>query len=70
MFLQLLFALIPFFSPSGETERGLYEQNVRLVIDALAVDSLTKAEGLIQETLRLDPVRKSNAILYQYLGEI
>ena len=54
----------------GETERGLYEQNVRSVIDALAADSLEKAEGLIQQTLLLDPARESNAILYQYLGEI
>ena len=47
-----------------------YEQNVRSIIDALAADSLEKAEGLIHETLRLDPARDSNPILYQYLGEI
>ena len=70
MILRLLFALFPFFSPSGQTEKGLYEQNVRSVIEALAADSLEKAEGLIHETLRLDPARKSNAILYRYLGEI
>ena len=48
----------------------LYELGVKQVIEALAVDSLQKAEGLIQETIKLDPVRKSNAVLYQYLGEI
>ncbi len=48
----------------------LYEQSIRQVIDALGVDSLEKAEKLILQTIQLDPARKSNAILYQYLGEI
>ena len=48
----------------------LYEQSVRSIIEALAADSLDKAEGLIQQTIMLDPVRKSNAVLYQHLGEI
>lgn len=48
----------------------LYEQSVRQVIEALASDSLERAERLIQQTIKLDPVKKSNAVLYQYLGEI
>ena len=48
----------------------IYEQSVKQVIVALAVDSLDKAERLIQQTIQLDPARESNAVLYQYLGEI
>ena len=62
-FLILLFSYSHLFAQS-------YEQNVRSIIDALAADSLEKAEGMIQATLLLDPARTSNAILYQYLGEI
>ena len=47
-----------------------YEQNVKQVLEALAADSVEKAEELILETIKLDPSRESNAILYQYLGEI
>ncbi len=43
----------------------LYEQSVRAIVEALAVDSLDKAKGMIEQTIRLDPMRKSNAILYQ-----
>ena len=64
LFLLLLFA----FALTAHAQ--LYEQSVKQVIDALAADSLEKAEGLIQQTLRLDPARESNIILYQYLGEI
>ena len=48
----------------------LYEQSVRAIVEALAVDSLDKAKGMIEQTIRLDPMRKSNAVLYQYLGGI
>ncbi|MBO7471759.1 MAG: tetratricopeptide repeat protein, partial [Bacteroidaceae bacterium] len=48
----------------------LYEQSVRAIVEALAVDSLDKAKGMIEQTIRLDPMKKSNAILYQYLGGI
>jgi tetratricopeptide (TPR) repeat protein len=48
----------------------LYEQSVKQIVSALAADSLQKAEGMIEQTIRLDPTRKSNAVLYQYLGEI
>lgn len=48
----------------------LYELGVKQVIEALGADSLDKAEGLIEQTIRLDPMKKSNAILYQYLGGI
>ena len=47
-----------------------YELNVRAIIDALATDSLQKAEDLIQQTLKLDPGREANVVLYRYLGEI
>ena len=48
----------------------IYEQGVKQIIEALAADSLTKAEALIRQTIAFDPLRKSNAVLYQYLGEI
>ena len=48
----------------------LYELGVKQIVEALAADSLDKAEGLIQQTIKLDPTRKSNAVLYQYLGGI
>ena len=63
--LLLVFCLLPVL-----THGQLYEQSVRQIIDAIAADSLVKAEGMIRETLLLDPSRKSNAVLYQYLGEI
>ena len=47
-----------------------YEQNVKQIIEALSADSLIQEEKLIQQALLLDPTRKSNAILHQYLGEI
>jgi tetratricopeptide (TPR) repeat protein len=48
----------------------LYELGVKQIVEALGADSLDKAEGLIEQTIRLDPMKKSNAILYQYLGGI
>ena len=54
----------------GSAHAQTYQQNVKAVIEALAADSLDRAEDLIQQTLQLDPGRESNAILYRYLGEI
>ena len=48
----------------------LYEQGVKQIIEALAADSLERAEVLILQTTRLDPMRESNGVLYQYLGSI
>ena len=48
----------------------LYEQSVKEIIEALAADSLDKAEVLIKQTTSLDPMRESNAVLYRYLGGI
>lgn len=62
----LLFSLFTFLPGYAQ----VYERNVKLVIEALASDSLSKAEKLIQQTIQLDPERESNAVLYQYLGEI
>lgn len=65
-----LFLCLLLSSPVVFAQTRLYEQNVRQIVDALAADSLQKAELLIHETIRLAPSMKSNAILYQYLGEI
>ena len=54
----------------GSVHAQTYQQNVKAVIEALAADSLQKAEDLIQQTLKLDPGRESNVVLYRYLGEI
>ena len=66
----VIFLLSVVCCPLSIKAQGLYEQSVRLIVETLAADSLQKAEELIQETIKLDPVRKSNAVLYQYLGEI
>ena len=63
-----LFLLLFLFALTANAQ--LYEVGVKQIVEALAADSLEKAEGLIRETIKLDPVRKSNAILYQYLGGI
>ena len=47
-----------------------YQQNVKAAIEALAADSLDRAEDLIHQALQLDPSKESNAVLYRYLGEI
>ncbi|MBR4307279.1 MAG: tetratricopeptide repeat protein, partial [Bacteroidaceae bacterium] len=48
----------------------LYEQSVKEIIEALSADSLERAEVLILQTTRLDPMRESNGVLYRYLGGI
>ena len=69
-FLLILYSSLFILHSSLLQAQSLYELGVKQIIEALAVDSLQKAEGLIQETIKLDPMRKSNAVLYQYLGEI
>ena len=66
---RLSYFLILLFSYSSLFAQ-LYEQSVRSIVEALATDSLEKAKGMIEQTIRLDPMKPSNAILYQYLGGI
>lgn len=71
LILCLLLSLFPGGRHGGSCVYAqTYELNVRAIIDALATDSLQKAEDLIQQTLKLDPGRESNVVLYRYLGEI
>ena len=48
----------------------IYELNIKYIVEALAADSLERARDLIIQTTRLDPMRDSNTMLYQYLGSI
>lgn len=48
----------------------IYELNIKYIVEALAADSLERARDLIIQTTRLDPMRESNTVLYQYLGSI
>lgn len=69
--LTLLLTLLLHFAAGIQCANAqTYRQNVQRIMNALAADSLTKAERLIRETLLLAPGKESNAILYQYLGNI
>lgn len=48
----------------------IYELGVKQIFELLAADSLDKAEGMIQHTINLDPMRETNDVLYRYLGGI
>ena len=47
-----------------------YMQTVRQALDALEHDSLDEAADCLRRALKLEPLSKSNAILYHYLGQI
>lgn len=67
--LSLVFILLNLFV-ALPLHAQLYEQSIKQIIEALAADSLDRAEVLIKQTTSLDPMRESNAVLYQYLGSI
>lgn len=67
--LSLVFILLNLFI-ALPLHAQLYEQSVKYIVEALAADSLERARDLIIQTTRLDPMRESNTVLYQYLGSI
>ena len=61
-FLLLLFVL------NANAQR--YQQLVKQGLEQLQGDSLLQAEATFREALNVDPLLKSNALLYQYIGNI
>ena len=47
-----------------------YQQLVKRGLEQLQMDSLLQAEATFREALDVDPLIKSNALLYQYIGNI
>ena len=47
-----------------------YQQLVKRGLEQLQADSLLQAEATFREALDVDPLIKSNALLYQYIGNI
>ena len=47
-----------------------YQEYVKMAMEALEKDSLHQAEALFRKALEKDPAIKSNAILFDYLGQI
>ena len=47
-----------------------YQELVRQAMTALGSDSISQAQTLLEQAISLDPAIPSNAILFQYLGEI
>ena len=60
--------LLLFFAPAVHAQR--YQQLVKLGLEQLQADSLSQAEATFREALDVDPLIKSNALLYQYIGNI
>ena len=58
--LFLLFALC--------TNAQRYQQLVKQGLEQMQKDSLQQAEATFREALEVDPLMKSNALLYQYIG--
>jgi tetratricopeptide (TPR) repeat protein len=50
--------------------QNTYEECVRQAYQALSVDSLQLAEQRFEEALRLEPKKRSNALVYAQLGDI
>ena len=47
-----------------------YQQLVKRGLEQMQVDSLQQAEATFREAIEVDPLIKSNALLYQYIGNI
>ena len=52
------------------THAQRYQQLVKRGLEQLQKDSLLQAEATFREALDADPLIKSNALLYQYIGNI
>lgn len=60
------FLLVGTWSASAQT----YQELVKQGLDAIAQDSLTVAEEYFRAALKKEPAWKSNALLFNYLGQI
>ncbi|MCM1108086.1 MAG: tetratricopeptide repeat protein [Clostridium sp.] len=47
-----------------------YRDCVRQAMDALAKDSLDRAETLLRQAMRIEPSQRSNALLFNHIGRI
>lgn len=47
-----------------------YRDSVKQALDAMAADSLSKAEELFRQAMRLEPAQRSNALLFNHIGRI
>lgn len=63
-----LFFLFLFFALNTNAQR--YQQLVKRGLEQMQADSLLQAEATFREALEADPLIKSNALLYQYIGNI
>ncbi len=63
-----LFCLFLLFGLCTNAQR--YQQLVKQGLEQMQKDSLQQAEATFREALEVDPLMKSNALLYQYIGNI
>ena len=70
--MRILIAILLACSPMIGTfaDNHEYPQLVTEGMKALQDDSLSKAEGLFLKAISIKPAEKTNAILYQYIGQL